>query len=205
MHQSKDFSLPEGSSSMITSWKTIQASIACVLPVCTQERLTPRAIEKMDPAEYKTVTVGVPKFFADKFARQSARNWNKFYKRNSVNFFRDRHWTTRSETDGFPCLSEQHEGDNPVPIVVVEAGCGVANCAFPLLSQNQQLRIFMFDFAESAISLVKQSPHFDSNRCHAFLWDFSREPFSHVTDPGDLSIATADFLPSHFCPQRRAS
>lgn len=146
----------------------------------------------MDPAAYKTAPVGVPPFFADKFAREAARNWDKFYKRNQARFFRDRHWTTKSETDGFPSLLEQRADDED--IVVVEAGCGAANCAFPLLSENKKLQIFMFDFAQSAISLVKQSPEFNATRCHAFLWDFSRNPFSSVSDPGTLSAASADFV-----------
>lgn len=34
-------------------------------------------------------------FFKNKYKNEAARNWDIFYKRNTVNFFKDRHWTDR--------------------------------------------------------------------------------------------------------------
>lgn len=149
----------------------------------------------MDPAEYKTVQIGVSKFWAAKYGREAAKNWDKFYKRNKTNFFKARHWTTSEETDGFPCLTERAvDGNgNERPIIVIEAGCGVANCAFPLLDVNPQLFIYAFDFAASAIALVKEADQYDSERCHAFVWDFCRQDFDDVPDHGALGVAQADY------------
>ena len=37
----------------------------------------------------------VSDFKQNKLEIEAQRNWDLFYKRNSVNFFKDRHWTTR--------------------------------------------------------------------------------------------------------------
>ncbi len=37
----------------------------------------------------------VSEFKQTKLEKEAQRNWDLFYKRNSVNFFKDRHWTTR--------------------------------------------------------------------------------------------------------------
>ena len=48
--------------------------------------------EKRKLAEDKTL---VSDFKQNKLEKEAQRNWDLFYKRNSVNFFKDRHWTTR--------------------------------------------------------------------------------------------------------------
>lgn len=148
----------------------------------------------MDPEDYRTVQIGVPKFWADKYASEAGKNWDAFYKRNQTNFYKDRHWTVDERTDGFPCLAQQHEP----PALLVEAGCGVANSAWPLLAANETLRIFAFDFAPTAIELVRErAERADAgDRVHAFLWDFCSSAISEV-DSGQrngLEVETADFI-----------
>lgn len=135
----------------------------------------------MDPNAYRTVQIGVSKFWAEKYARDASKNWNKFYKRNQKNFYRDRHWTTASSTDGFPCLADSPTGSSS-RIVVVEAGCGVANCAFPLLAVNPALFVYAFDFAASAVQLVREADEYREGRCCAFEWDFCKAPITDVPD-----------------------
>lgn len=48
----------------------------------------------------------VSDFKKNKLEQEAQRNWDLFYKRNSTNFFKDRHWTTRE----FQELCS-HEGD----------------------------------------------------------------------------------------------
>ena len=36
----------------------------------------------------------VSEFKQNKLEKEAQKNWDLFYKRNSTNFFRDRHWTT---------------------------------------------------------------------------------------------------------------
>ncbi|CAN8072831.1 unnamed protein product [Agarophyton chilense] len=147
----------------------------------------------MDPNLYRSAQTqsGVSSFWAGKYENDCSKNWEKFYKRNSTNFFKDRHWTATESTDGFPCLAMPSETVR----IVLEAGCGVANCAFPLLAVNESLFIYAFDFAPTAIRLITESPRYDENRMKAFVWDFSTEPFS-VLEPqkrGILSDGVVDF------------
>jgi len=150
------------------------------------------------------VLEGVTPFFVNKFEREAARNWDKFYGRNRTNFFRDRHWTTSEKTDGFPCLLSSSSGDVGRD-VVVESGCGVANCAFPLLEANQNLEIYMFDFASKAIDLIHSSPSYEKHagRCSAFVWDFSLESPSLSVSIPEAKFALMVFVLSAVPPGRQ--
>lgn len=48
--------------------------------------------EKQKLAEDETC---VSDFKQNKLESEAKKNWDLFYKRNSTNFFKDRHWTTR--------------------------------------------------------------------------------------------------------------
>lgn len=148
----------------------------------------------MEAGAYRTVQIGVPRFWADKYAKEAAKNWDKFYKRNKTNFYRDRHWTTAASTDGFPCLADPPSRPDK-PIVVVEAGCGVANCAFPLLDVNEAIYIYAFDFAPSAVSLVREADEYQKGRCCAFVWDFCEKLITevHSGERNGLEPGVADY------------
>lgn len=51
----------------------------------TQEELDRLSSEKTLVSEFKQM----------KLETEAQRNWDLFYKRNTTNFFKDRHWTTR--------------------------------------------------------------------------------------------------------------
>lgn len=55
---------------------------------------------------------------AAKFEQQGARYWDLFYKRNSTNFFKDRHWLARE----FPALLDA--------ATVLEVRCACCGLAF---------------------------------------------------------------------------
>ena len=57
--------------------------------------------------------------------------------------------------------------------VLLEAGCGVGNTLFPLLAANERLRCYAFDFAESAVAIVKEHPLFASGRVVAAVGDLT--------------------------------
>lgn len=147
----------------------------------------------MNASEYKTVVEGVPPFFAAKYAREASRNWDRFYRRNRANFFKDRHWTTDARSDGFSSLRDAAEAAalSNSTVAVVEAGCGAANCAFPLLEEHPALFVHMFDFAPSAVALVRSSPQYDTGRSSAFVWDFAANPLP--ADAAPLRAGTAHF------------
>lgn len=148
----------------------------------------------MDADSYRTVQIGVSKFWANKYACEASKNWDKFYKRNQKNFYRDRHWTNAASTDGFPGLMDPPSGTKS-QVVLVEAGCGVANCAFPLLASNPALFIYAFDFAASAVQLVREADEYRDGRCCAFEWDFCTASIADVllTERKGLEPSTADF------------
>lgn len=138
---------------------------------------------------YSTVTTGVTPFMRRKYENEAQKHWTKFYQRNGDRFYKDRNWLNNDETDGFPML-------NASAGVVVEAGCGAANAAFPLLQKNPELRVFAFDFAPSAVQLVRGARMFDPERMTAFVWDFANDEIESVSAEERGSLATevkADF------------
>lgn len=139
--------------------------------------------------EYCTVQHGVPKFWRNKYEGEAAKYWHDFYKRNSTNFYKDRHWLVDDAKDGFSCLAESQGG------IVLEAGCGAANAIFPLMDVNPSLKVYAFDFARSAIDLVRASPSYDERKCTAFVWDFARMELEEVDEGerGGLSQQSVDF------------
>lgn len=157
--------------------------------------------------EYKTVTLGVPRFWRGKYETDAAKYWNAFYLRNGARFYKDRHWLDAVSTDGFQCLAP------PTDATVIEAGCGAANAIFPLLQSNPALRVFAFDFAVSAIELVRSSSSFCADRCTAFVWDFSKDDLQCVpqSERAGLDVASSVdyalclFVLSAVPPDRHAS
>merc|ERR1711936_250694 len=84
-------------------------------------KLTAEEQEKLDAD-----TTLVSEFKRNKLETDARKNWDLFYKRNSTNFFKDRHWTHRE----FPEL--QPENLSQRKHVLLEAGCGCGNAVFPL-------------------------------------------------------------------------
>lgn len=80
--------------------------------------------------------------------------------------------------------------------MLVEAGCGVANAAIPLL-KNENLSIFAFDFAPTAVRLVRETPEYNTSRLHAFVWDFCAVSLLDgvdATERGSLTVGGADLV-----------
>ena len=63
-----------------------------------------------------------------KLQKEAGRNWDRFYNRHGVKFFKDRHWTKREFID----LSQISE-DRDAQVAILEIGCGVGNFIFPLI------------------------------------------------------------------------
>lgn len=77
----------------------------------------------------------------------------------------------------------------------MEVGCGVGNAALPLLEVNPSLNIVAFDFADSAIALLKQQPLYNADRVHASVCDITKD------DLPDAAFANGgvDFALLLFC------
>lgn len=90
-------------------------------------------------------------FRRNKLEKDSKKNWDLFYKRNSTHFFKDRHWIPRE----FPELVREISEAEQRRVVLLEAGCGVGNTVFPLLEENPNLFVYACDFSPRAIEFLK--------------------------------------------------
>ncbi|XP_069814422.1 tRNA N(3)-methylcytidine methyltransferase METTL6 isoform X2 [Dendropsophus ebraccatus] len=73
--------------------------------------------KKVDKTELSNTSVAqsitlVSEFKQIKLEKEAQKNWDLFYKRNSTNFFKDRHWTTR-EFEELKGCREQNPFYNP--------------------------------------------------------------------------------------------
>jgi methyltransferase-like protein 6 len=143
----------------------------------------------------------VSQFWKDKYEREARKNWDLFYRRNETNFFKDRHYIERE----FPQIREETE-ENPQVFKekrLVEIGCGVGNALFPLLEQNPHIsEAFALDFSAKAIEFVQSHPSFESNRCHAFVADISRDPVPDQLSGNPVDLAIMLFVLSAIHPER---
>jgi len=131
-----------------------------------------------------------------------SNNWNKFYEIHDNKFFKDRHWlftefpellhgvntTSRNskDTDYLGCDADER---------VLEIGCGAGNTIFPLIKLKDKSKFFMYgcDFSSSAIEVVKNSPEYDPEICHAFVHDITSEEAYPFPDCS-LDIITVIFV-----------
>ena len=54
-----------------------------------------RKLSKEEVTKLQDDSVLISEFKKNKLEKDAQRNWDLFYKRNSTNFFKDRHWTRR--------------------------------------------------------------------------------------------------------------
>ena len=66
------------------------------------------AIRKLNVDEIKKLETEevISNFKRDKLEREAQKNWDLFYKRNSTNFFKDRHWLTKEFPDLLQAVKE---------------------------------------------------------------------------------------------------
>ena len=114
-------------------------------------QLTP---EERKILENDCTTVGG--FKKNKLEMDAKKNWDLFYKRNANRFFKDRHWITREFPEMLQGVSKSLKEERwRLPVVLLEAGCGVGNTVYPLLEENENLFIYASDFSPKAIELMK--------------------------------------------------
>lgn len=54
-----------------------------------------RQLTEEERAKLEGDSCPISEFKRNKLEKEAQRNWDLFYKRNSTNFFKDRHWTSR--------------------------------------------------------------------------------------------------------------
>ncbi|XP_031217639.1 tRNA N(3)-methylcytidine methyltransferase METTL6 isoform X2 [Mastomys coucha] len=139
----------------------------------------------------------VSAFKQQKLEKEAQKNWDLFYKRNSTNFFKDRHWTTREFEELRSC--REYEGQK---LTLLEAGCGVGNCLFPLLEEDLNLFAYACDFSPRAVDYVKQHPLYNSERCKVFQCDLTRDDLLDHVPPESVDAVTLIFVLSAVHPEK---
>ncbi|KAM9723190.1 tRNA N(3)-cytidine methyltransferase METTL6 [Menidia menidia] len=132
-----------------------------------------------------------------KLEKDAQKNWDLFYKRNTTNFFKDRHWTTREfeELKAFREFESQR-------LVLLEAGCGVGNCIFPLLEEDLTIFVYACDFSPRAVEFVKQNPLYCPERCCAFQCDLTKDDLIENVPKESVDVVTLIFVLSAVHPNK---
>ena len=125
----------------------------------------------------------------NKLLSNPAKGWDIFYKRNTTNFFKDRHWTCRE----FPELLTPNSR-------LLEVGCGVGNFVFPLLDENPSIFVYACDFSKRAIDLVRQSSSYNPQRCNAFVCDLANDELSDSIPAESIDMVSCIFVLSAIPP-----
>ncbi|XP_006883462.1 PREDICTED: methyltransferase-like protein 6 [Elephantulus edwardii] len=163
------------------------------------QRKGPQA-RSLSPEEEEKLTreqALVSDFKQQKLEKEAQRNWDLFYKRNSTNFFKDRHWTTREFEELRSC--REFENQN---LTMLEAGCGVGNCLFPLLEEDRNIFAYACDFSPRAVEYVKQNSSYDAERCHVFQCDLTRDDLLQHVPPESVDVVTLIFVLSAIHPDK---
>jgi methyltransferase-like protein 6 len=113
--------------------------------------------ERIKEAEIRIIEQGdvLPDYWRNKYENDGNKYWHLFYKRNSDNFYKDRHYLhiVFTELDPINKFSANNDIDT---LSLLEIGCGVGNAIIPLLELNPRLRVHAIDFARSAINILKE-------------------------------------------------
>lgn len=112
--------------------------------------LQARVLSSEEEEKLKRDQALVSDFKQQKLEKEAQKNWDLFYKRNSTNFFKDRHWTTREFEELRSCKEFEDQ-----KLTILEAGCGVGNCLFPLLEEDVNIFAYACDFSPRAVEYVK--------------------------------------------------
>lgn len=139
----------------------------------------------------------VSDFKQQKLEKEAQKNWDLFYKRNSTNFFKDRHWTTREFEELRSC--REFEGQK---LTMLEAGCGVGNCLFPLLEEDLNIFAYACDFSPRAVEYVKQNPLYDTERCKVFQCDLTKDDLLEHVPPESVDVVMLIFVLSAVHPDK---
>lgn len=132
-----------------------------------------------------------------KLEREAQRNWDLFYKRNSINFFKDRHWTTREFEELKSCRDLEHR-----QLIVLEAGCGVGNSLFPLLECDLNVFIYACDFSPRAVEFVKENRLYNTERCKAFQCDLTKDNLLENVPADSVDVVMLIFVLSAIHPEK---
>mmetsp|Transcript_27751 Transcript_27751/g.58382 ORF Transcript_27751/g.58382 Transcript_27751/m.58382 type:complete len:329 (+) Transcript_27751:195-1181(+) len=79
-------------------------------------------------------------------------------------------------------------------LVLLEAGCGVGNTAFPLLRAHPKLFVYAFDFSSTAVRIVQAHPLHAEGRIRAAVGDLTSGSLPDAISDCQADIATLMFV-----------
>ncbi|XP_049726811.1 tRNA N(3)-methylcytidine methyltransferase METTL6 isoform X1 [Elephas maximus indicus] len=159
--------------------------------------LQARMLSSEEEEKLKRDQALVSDFKQQKLEKEAQKNWDLFYKRNSTNFFKDRHWTTREFEELRSCREFEDE-----KLTVLEAGCGVGNCLFPLLEEDLKIFAYACDFSPRAVEYVKQNPSYNTERCKVFQCDLTKDDLLEHVPSESVDVVMLIFVLSAIHPDR---
>ncbi|KAK2854618.1 hypothetical protein Q7C36_006487 [Tachysurus vachellii] len=154
-------------------------------------------LTKEEKEKLKNDRVLVSEFKQQKLEVDAQKNWDLFYKRNSTHFYKDRHWTTREFEE-----LQAHREFEAQKLLMLEAGCGVGNCLFPLMEEDLNIFIYACDFSPRAVRFVKENSLYCPERCLAFQCDLTKDDLRATISENSLDVATLIFVLSAIHPDR---
>ena len=139
----------------------------------------------------------LPSFWKNEYETMANKYWHKFYRRNTTNFYKDRHYLhliCKELLDGPQGSSDFNH--------MLEVGCGVGNAVLPLLELNERLFVHCIDFARSAIELLRSNPLVAStgNRLIADVCDVVRDDLPTTVPMGRVDVVMCMFVLSALPP-----
>uniref|UniRef100_A0A0F8AS63 Methyltransferase-like protein 6 n=1 Tax=Larimichthys crocea TaxID=215358 RepID=A0A0F8AS63_LARCR len=87
-------------------------------------------------------------------------------------------------------------------LVLLEAGCGVGNCIFPLLEDDLNIFVYACDFSPRAVEFVKQNPLYCPERCCAFQCDLTKDDLREHVPESSVDVITLIFVLSAVHPDK---
>ncbi|XP_016046558.1 tRNA N(3)-methylcytidine methyltransferase METTL6 isoform X1 [Erinaceus europaeus] len=159
--------------------------------------LQARILSSEEAEKLKRDQILVSDFKQQKLEKEAQKNWDLFYKRNSTNFFKDRHWTTREFEELRSCREFEDQ-----KLTILEAGCGVGNCLFPLLEEDLNIFAYACDFSPRAVEHVKQNPLYNPERCKVFQCDLTTNDLLEHVPPESVDAVMLIFVLSAVHPDK---
>jgi methyltransferase-like protein 6 len=137
-------------------------------------------------------------FIYKKYEDQAKRYWDVFYKSNTTNFFKDRHYL-HEEFQELGRALESEESKERVQ-TLFEIGCGVGNAFFPLVEKYQNIKVFGVDISPKAIELIQKHEKYDPLRIQVRSMDIVKEDFKAF--PGaPIDFGTLIYVLSAISPE----
>ncbi|KAI0990452.1 hypothetical protein GJ496_001485 [Pomphorhynchus laevis] len=131
--------------------------------------------DAMKIAQVKLSQFGEASMRCERSIKDPKSCWNRFYERHGVGFFKDRDWLCREFTEIFDECNKD--------LCILDVGCGVGNCALPILNSvgHRIHKYYAFDCSTVAIEQLKRRAESEElvheNKLHAFCFDLDNDQF----------------------------